>query len=107
MVGKFGCSAKNVVTCAGWLGLLHYGLGMALDDRTRRMLEKWEVKYGLSFIQKRLDIGLFAYDSEKQKNCYLWLKARQTASWIRIARRLVLGGAAVVAAAAALISALK
>jgi hypothetical protein len=40
---------------------------MALDDRTRRLLEEWEVKHGLSVIQKRLDMGLFEFDREKQK----------------------------------------
>ena len=80
---------------------------MALDDRTRRLLEELEVKHGLPFIQERLDSGLFAYDREKQNNCYLWVKARRTTPWIHVWGRLVLGGAAVVAAAAVLISALK
>ena len=80
---------------------------MALDDRTRRMLEEWEVKHGLSVIQKRLDIGLFEFDREKQKNCYLWLKARQATPWTHVAGGLALGGAAVVALAVAFTSALK
>ena len=82
-----------------------YGFGMALDDRTRRMLEEWEVKHGVSVIQKRLDIGLFEYDREKQRDCYLWLKARQATPWDRFVGRLVSGGAAVVALVTALISA--
>ncbi|WP_341679626.1 hypothetical protein [Comamonas thiooxydans] len=78
---------------------------MALDDRTRRLLEEWEVKHGLSVIQKRLDIGLFEYDREKQKDCYLWLKARQTMPRDQIFGKLVSGSAALVAFATALISA--
>lgn len=80
---------------------------MALDERTRRMLEQWEVKHGLSVIQKRLDIGLFAYNSEKQKDCYLWLIAQQPTPWTQIVGGLVLGSAGVVVAAVALISALN
>lgn len=80
---------------------------MALDDRTRRMLEEWEVKHGLPAIQKRLDIGLFEYDREKQKDCYMWLKARQVTPWTHIVGGLVLGGAAVVGLATTLMSALE
>lgn len=80
---------------------------MPLDDRTRRILEDWEVKHGLSFIQARLDIGLFAYNSEKQKDCYSWLKARRATQRVHVWGRLVFGGAAVITAAAALISTLK
>lgn len=80
---------------------------MALDDRTRRLLEEWEVKHGLSVIQKRLDMGLFEFDREKQKNCYLWLQARQATPWIHIAGGLALGGAAVAALAVAFTFALE
>jgi len=80
---------------------------MALDDRTRRLLEEWEVKHGLSVIQKRLDIGLFEFDREKQKNCYLWLQARQATPWTQGVGGLAKGSAAVVALAVALIFALK
>ena len=80
---------------------------MALDDRTRRMLEDWEVKHGLSVIEKRLGIGLFEYDPEKQKSCYLWLKARQATPWTHVAGGLALGSAAVAALAVAFTSALE
>lgn len=65
------------------------------------------MKHGLPVIQKRLDIGLFEFDREKQKNCYLWLQARQASSWTHVAGGLASGRAAVAGLAIALISALK
>ncbi|WP_158235204.1 hypothetical protein [Comamonas sp. 26] len=99
-MGEFHCNKKHIVTFADSLGSLHNGLGMALDDRTRRMLEQWEVKHGLSVIEKRLDTGLFVYNIEKQKDCYLWLRARRATSWTHIVGVLVLGRAGAVMAAA-------
>ncbi|MDH1477841.1 hypothetical protein N5F13_25510, partial [Comamonas thiooxydans] len=98
---------KQLVTFSALLCSPEYGPGMALDDRTRRLLEEWEVKHGLSVIQKRLDMGLFEFDREKQKNCYLWLKARQVTLWTSIAGLLALGSAAVAALVVAFTPALK
>ncbi|MDO1476807.1 hypothetical protein [Comamonas thiooxydans] len=100
-------ASKQLVTFSALLCSPEYGPGMALDDRTRRLLEEREVKHGLSVIQKRLDMGLFEFDREKQKNCYLWLKARQVTLWTSIAGRLALGSAAVAALVVAFTPALK
>lgn len=67
---------------------------MALDAKTRSMLEQWEVKHGLDVIQERLDGGLFSHDPSKVRLCYAWLSGRRLAPVIRGIVKLVFGSAA-------------
>lgn len=80
---------------------------MALDSRTQKMLISWESKYDLNFIQQKLDEGLFVHDADKQRSCYLWLKARRAAPWIRRLWGVLIGLGVIAGGIGALISAFK
>ena len=80
---------------------------MALDAKTQSMLEKWEAKYGLDEIQKRLDDGLFSDDPRKVRDCKVWLKGRRLAPAIQRAWKLVFSAAAFAASIFGILSYFK
>jgi hypothetical protein len=80
---------------------------VAMNPKIRRMLETWEAKHGLDVVEQRLDDGLFSHDPALQKSARAWIAGRKAAPWIHGLWKLLLGLAAIVAAIAALISALK
>lgn len=78
-----------------------------MNIKIRKMLEAWEAKHGLEVVEQRLDEGLFSHDPALQKSARAWVASRKAAPWIYGLWKLLLGLAAIVAAIAALISALK
>ncbi|WP_313080560.1 hypothetical protein [Pulveribacter sp.] len=80
---------------------------MALDPKIRRFLEAREAKYGLADVQRGLDEGWFSHDPELHRQCRAWVTARKAGPWIQAIWKLLLGVSAIVAAVAALITALK
>ena len=80
---------------------------MALDPRFRRALENLSAKRGLDEVERRVNAGEFGSDPARLRDLRAWIAGRKMAPLLYVGWKFLLGLAAIVGAAAALIAALK
>ena len=80
---------------------------MALDPRFSKALEKMADRVGLDELRRRVDKGEFGDDPARKRELRAWISARKAWPLLLAGWKLLLGIAAIVGAAAALIAALK